>query len=141
MLVWHFSACNPATYAGGGHAEYDEFAATFGRRHVSQEDYSSRVQTFLHNQAFINDWNAENEAGDGKRHTLELNKFADWSQVGSGAGELGAGLSSASGNLVAGHVPLLGACGEALGAVQAFTKVGAVPEEAAALANDVLCMR
>ena len=50
-------------------------------------------------------------------------------------------LSSASGNLVAGHVPLLGACGEAPGAVQAFTKVGAVPEEAAAVANDVLCMR
>eukprot|EP00891_Asterochloris_glomerata_P008862 jgi/Astpho2/8862/Aster-05494 len=70
----------PSTRLSGGHAEYDEFAATFGRRHVSQEDYSSRVQTFLDNQAFINDWNAENEAGDGERHTLELNKFADWSQ-------------------------------------------------------------
>ena len=40
------------------------------------------MQTFLDNQAFINGWNAENKAGDGDRHTLELNRFADWSQVG-----------------------------------------------------------
>ena len=63
---------------------------------MSQEDYSSRVQTFLDNLAFINGWNAENEAGDVDRHTLELNKFADWSQVSPGAGKLGSGLSSAS---------------------------------------------
>ncbi len=59
---------------------YDEFAATFGRRHSSPEEYEHRRGVFHDNCRFIEDWNAQAHSSDS--HMLGLNHFADWTQVG-----------------------------------------------------------
>ena len=58
---------------------YDDFAATFGRRHSSPEEYEHRRAVFHDNRKFIEDWNTEAHASDS--HMLGLNHFADWTQV------------------------------------------------------------
>ena len=58
---------------------YDDFAATFGRRHLSLGEYEHRRNVYHENRAFIEDWNAQ--ATEADSHMLKLNQFADWSQV------------------------------------------------------------
>lgn len=58
---------------------YDDFAATFGRRHLSLGEYEHRRGVYHENRAFIDDWNAQ--ATEADSHMLKLNQFADWSQV------------------------------------------------------------
>ena len=58
---------------------YDDFAATFGRRHLSPEQYEHRRSVFHDNRMFIEDWNAQ--ANEEDTHMLKLNQFADWSEV------------------------------------------------------------
>ena len=59
---------------------YDDFAASFGRRHSSREEYEHRRGVFHGNRRFIEDWNAQSDSSDS--HMLGLNHFADWTQVG-----------------------------------------------------------
>lgn len=58
---------------------YDDFAATYGRRHLSLEQYEHRKDNFHRNRVFIEDWNAQ--ANEKDSHMLKLNHFADWSEV------------------------------------------------------------
>ena len=63
----------------GGDEVYDDFAATFGRRHSSHDEYEHRRGVFHDNRQFIEDWNAQ--APNSDSHMLGLNHFADWTQV------------------------------------------------------------
>ena len=63
----------------GGDEVYDDFAATFGRRHATPEEYKHRRAVFHDNRKFIEDWNTEAQSSD--THMLALNHFADWTQV------------------------------------------------------------
>ena len=65
----------------GGDEVYNDFAATFGRRHSSPEEYEHRRGVFHDNRQFIEDWNAQ--APNSDSHILGLNHFADWTQVDS----------------------------------------------------------
>lgn len=58
---------------------YDDFAASFGRRHSSLGEYEHRRGVFHDNRRFIEDWNAQAQSSDS--HMLGLNHFADWTQV------------------------------------------------------------
>lgn len=62
-----------------GDEVYDDFAATYGRRHSTPEEYEHRRQVFHDNRKFIEDWNSE--AHNSESHMLALNHFADWTQV------------------------------------------------------------
>lgn len=66
--------------ASGGDDVYDDFAASFGRRHSSSQEYEHRRGVFHDNRHFIEDWNAQAQSSDS--HMLGLNHFADWTQVG-----------------------------------------------------------
>ena len=63
----------------GGDEVYDDFTASFGRRHSSREEYEHRRGVFHDNRRFIEDWNAQ--APNSDSHMLGLNHFADWTQV------------------------------------------------------------
>ena len=63
----------------GGDDVYDDFAATYGRRHLSVQHYEHRKAVFYENKAFVDGWNAQANAVDS--HTLKLNHFADWDEV------------------------------------------------------------
>ena len=63
----------------GGDELYDDFAASFGRRHSSSEEYEHRRGVFHDNRQFIEGWNAQADKSDS--HMLGLNHFADWTQV------------------------------------------------------------
>ncbi len=65
--------------SAGGDEVYDDFAATFGRRHSSPEEYEHRRGVFHDNRQFIEDWNAQ--APNTDSHMLGLNHFADWTEV------------------------------------------------------------
>lgn len=70
---------NASPVPAGGDDMYDDFAATFGRRHLSVGEYEHRRSVFHENRAFIEEWNAQ--ATEADSHMLKLNQFADWSQV------------------------------------------------------------
>jgi len=57
-----------------GHPEYDEFIMNHGRMHSSPLEYESRLQIYLKNKRHIERHNRRNDVS----YTLELNKFADW---------------------------------------------------------------
>ncbi len=63
----------------GGDEVYDDFSASFGRRHFSSEEYEHRRGVFHDNRQYIEDWNAQAQNSDS--HMLGLNHFADWTQV------------------------------------------------------------
>lgn len=63
----------------GGDEVYDDFAASFGRRHATRDEYEHRRAVFHDNRKFIEDWNSEAQSSE--RHMLGLNHFADWTQV------------------------------------------------------------
>lgn len=58
---------------------YDDFAAAYGRRHSTPEEYEHRRQVFHDNRKFIEDWNWQAQSSES--HMLGLNHFADWTQV------------------------------------------------------------
>lgn len=58
---------------------YDDFAASFGRRHATPQEYEHRRAVFHDNRQFIEEWNSEAQSSE--RHMLALNHFADWTQV------------------------------------------------------------
>ena len=63
--------------AEGGNAEYDAFAATYGRRHTSLAEYQHRLGVFQSNRQLVE---AHNSNG-GRSFTMALNRYADWTQV------------------------------------------------------------
>lgn len=69
----------------GGHLEYDEFSVKHNRRHESTSDYQKRLKIFLRNRAHIENHNKRN----GAHYTLELNKFADYTDEEFAATSLG----------------------------------------------------
>jgi hypothetical protein len=54
---------------------YYDFAITQGRYFEDKIEYAFRLATFAKNYRFIMEFNAENS----QSHTVEVNKFADWS--------------------------------------------------------------
>ncbi len=61
---------------------YDAFAAEHGRSHSSHQEYAYRLGVYLDNVELIDQWNLEAASGNGPhRHTLAVNKFADWTEV------------------------------------------------------------
>ena len=65
--------------SAGGDEVYDDFAATYGRRHSTPAEYEHRRQVFHDNRKFIEEWNSQ--AQSSQSHMLGLNHFADWTQV------------------------------------------------------------
>ena len=58
---------------------YDDFAATYGRRHSTPEEYEHRRGVFHDNRKFIEEWNSQAQSSGS--HMLGLNHFADWTEV------------------------------------------------------------
>lgn len=75
--AFQMSMLLPSTRHSGDEV-YDDFAASFGRRHSSREEYEHRRGVFHDNRRFIEDWNAQ--APNSDSHMLGLNHFADWTQ-------------------------------------------------------------
>lgn len=61
---------------------YNSFAAQHGRVHKSHSEHVLRQRVYEANVKLIEDWNAGISASPGapRRHTLAINKFADWTE-------------------------------------------------------------
>ncbi|KAL3135552.1 hypothetical protein ABBQ38_006030 [Trebouxia sp. C0009 RCD-2024] len=75
--AFQMSLLLPSTRHSGDEV-YDDFAASFGRRHATPQEYEHRRAVFHDNRQFIEEWNSEAQSSE--RHMLALNHFADWTQ-------------------------------------------------------------
>lgn len=66
-----------ASGGGGGDTHYTVFSAAHGRRHVSTEDYVTRLGAFRATAERVAAHNARADRG----YSMELNRFADWTEV------------------------------------------------------------